>query len=141
VRQSPKAQSRHQNLIVQRKGRNHSCRRCATSRPGTEEDGRYSTNSRTYYQAQKDGEHIAVPFLHSIYEENIPLSSLDADPRSVLDCPATMRAIFIHSYSDYRIDLANTKLYPRRLLTCIRMTNYRLVQTGSIFRRLYLLHS
>jgi hypothetical protein len=36
----------------------------------------------------------------SIHEENIPLSSLDADPRSVLDCPATMRAISIHSYSD-----------------------------------------
>jgi hypothetical protein len=44
------------------------------------------------------------PSLHLLFtaymRKNIPLSSLDADPRSVLDRPATMRAIFIHSYSD-----------------------------------------
>ena len=84
----------------------------------------------------------SVHLLFKAYmRKNISLPSLDADPRSVLDCPATMRAIFIHSYSDRRIDLANTKSFPRRVLTCIRMTNYRLVQTGSIFQRLYLLHS
>jgi len=81
------------------------------------------------------------PLFTACMRKTLHFQSLDADPWFVLDCPATMRAIFIHSYSDCRIDLANTSSSPRQLLTCIRMTNNRLVQTGSIFQRLYLLHS
>jgi hypothetical protein len=48
-------------------------------------------------------------------------SSLDADPWSVLGRPATMRANFIHSYSDCRISLAIQKSLLRGLLlTCVQ---------------------